>query len=150
MSIIKVRFNANYSLVNLYVEKVNKKVKGFSRLAAEMIQDRIKENILRGKRYDGGSVARLAPSTIRRKRGNTSPLTDTFTLYNSIAVKELKATYKVYVKPLRGRFKSKTPRSLVARFLQFGTKFMIARPFWGITKNFISSVIDVKFAQLFR
>jgi len=148
MSIIKARYNANYSFVNLYVDKLNKRVKAFSKRTAEMIQDKIKDNIIRGKRYDGRSVAKLSPSTIKRKRGNSSPLADTLTLYNSIAIKELTSTHKVYIKPLRGRFGSKTPRNIVAKFLQEGTVSMKPRPFWGITKSFIRK-INAEFVKNF-
>jgi len=137
---LNVRFTADYRWVNLYSEKLKGKLKRASKKAAELIADKIRSNILEGKRYDGKRVAKLLPSTIRRKGGDNRPLVHSLTLYKSIDVKELKNSYKIYVKPLKGRFSSRTPRDVVAKILQNGRRDMKARPFFGTTRGFIDKI----------
>lgn len=137
---IKFRFAKGDRFIKGYSEKLGKGFKRVSKKAAELIADRIRKNILEGKRYDGRNVAKILPSTIRKKQGDTRPLVHTLTLYKAIDVKELQNSYKVYVKPLKGRFTSRTPRDIVARYLQGGTSKMKARPFFGATKKFINTL----------
>ena len=132
----------------IYSEKITGGLKRASKKAAGLIADRIRKNILEGKRYDGRNVAKILPSTIRKKQGDTRPLVHTLTLYKAIDVKELQNSYKVYVKPLKGRFTSRTPRDIVARYLQGGTSKMKARPFFGATKKFINT-LDKEFKKAF-
>jgi len=138
---LKFRFVADYKWINIYAEKQNKKLAVVGKKAAGLIKEKIQRNILEGRRYDGRKVAKLLPSTIKRKQQNKNqPLVHSLALYNSIAVKELAASYKIYVKPLKGLFGSKTPRDVVARILQDGSANMRARPFFGTTQKFRQEV----------
>lgn len=136
---LKFRFVADYKWINIYAEKQNKKLAIVGKKAAGLIKEKIQRNILEGRRYDGRKVAKLLPSTIKRKK-SSRPLVHSLALYNSIAVKELAASYKIYVKPLKGLFGSKTPRDVVARILQNGSANMQARPFFGTTNKFRQEV----------
>jgi hypothetical protein len=136
---LKFRFVADYKRINIYAEKQNKKLAIVGKKAAGLIKEKIQRNILEGRRYDGRKVAKLLPSTIKRKK-SSRPLVHSLALYKSIAVKELAASYKIYVKPLKGLFGSKTPRDVVARILQNGSANMRARPFFGTTQKFRQEV----------
>jgi len=136
---LKYRFVADFRWINIYAEKQNKKLAIVGKKSAGLIKEKIQRNILEGRRFDGRKVAKLLPSTIKRK-GSSRPLVHSLALHDSIAVKELAASYKIYVKPLKGRFGSKTPRDIVARILQNGSPHMVARPFFGLNEKFRKEV----------
>jgi len=88
---------------------------------AGIIKEEIKQDILQGKDFEGNALLPLMPSTIRAK-GHAKPLIDTYNLLNSIAIARVgKQSYEIFTSVD------------YAGYLQFGTKRMVSRPFFGYT-----------------
>lgn len=114
---------------------------------ANLIKEKITDNILKGKTFRGGNVAKLAKSTIKRKK-SSRPLVETGKLSNSVVVAT--DSGKVVVRMARNRYaKSKATIEQVAGYLQEGTARMPSRPFFGITQKDLNRFVTQVFGKGF-
>lgn len=108
---------------------------------AEDIKKDIDRNLRQGLKYTGGKVAKLRPSTIKRK-GHSRVFLETGKLFNAIQVKKVGTSYYVTVKPNRLE---------IASYLQNGysPNKLVPRPFFGTTKKRITELVKkhIKFPK---
>lgn len=135
----------NVSLSNSFEKRLTDKTlaKKDLKQIANLVKDKITDNILNAKTYKGGNVAKLKPSTIRRK-GNSRPLYETGKLSKSVIVKE--SGNSIFVQMAKKKYAGKDATTEeVAKYLNEGTPKMVSRPFFGITKKdldaFVKSVM---------
>ena len=135
----------NVSVSNSFEKRLTDKtlLKKDLKQIAFMVRDKITDNILKGKTYKGTNVARLKPSTIKRK-GHSRPLFETGKLSKSVIVKD--SGNAVIVQMARKKYAKKDATTEeVAKYLNEGTPKMVSRPFFGITKKdldvFVKSVM---------
>lgn len=99
---------------------------------ADMIRSSIEENLIKGKRFDtGGKVAKLKPSTIKRK-GHSRVFDDKGKLLRSVKVKKVGRGYVIYIGG---------DRAEIMKFLQEGNPKMAARPAFGINKTNLNKIV---------
>jgi HK97 gp10 family phage protein len=107
---------------------------------AFLIKEKITKNIITAKTYKGGNVARLKPSTIKRK-GNSRPLFETGKLSGSVIVTD--SGNNVIVRMAKKKYAKKQANTEeVAKYLNQGTPKMVARPFFGITKKDLTAFVN--------
>lgn len=135
----------NVSVSNSFEKRLTDKtlLKKDLKQIAFMVRDKITDNILKAKTYKGNPVARLKPSTIKRK-GHSRPLFETGKLSKSVIVKD--SGNAVIVQMARKKYANKdVTTEEVAKYLNEGTPKMVSRPFFGITKKdldvFVKSVM---------
>ena len=135
----------NVSVSNSFEKRLTDKtlLKKDLKQIAFMVRDKITDNILKGKTYKGTNVARLKPSTIKRK-GHSRPLFETGKLSKSVIVKD--SGNAVIVQMARKKYAKKdVTTEEVAKYLNEGTPKMVSRPFFGITQKdlnlFVKSVM---------
>lgn len=110
----------------------NKILQRQSKEIAEMIRLSIEENLIKGKRFDtGGKVAKLKPSTIKRK-GHSRVFDDKGKLLRSVKVKKVGRGYLIYIGG---------DRAEIMKFLQEGNPKMAARPAFGINRTKLQQII---------
>jgi len=101
---------------------------------AEAVKRGIETNIATGQKYTGGSVAPLALSTIHQK-GSSRPLFRTGQLLGSVKLSQSgENIYEVFIS---------SNRSEIASFLNFGTKKIPARPFFGISEAVLKNIEEI-------
>ena len=106
---------------------------------ADDIAMSIRKNISSGRKFTGGRVARLAKSTIKRKRSSV-PLIETGRLLSGIIIKRKGDDYVVTLKDTIYP-RSGTSLDKVATYLNYGTPRMPARPFFGISNSDAKKII---------
>lgn len=99
---------------------------------AEVVQERIQDDLFKSKDYMGNRVTPNAPKTIKIK-GHGKVFFDTGELYRSV-LKRNTGNMQREVFIAEGR-------SLIAYWLQYGTSRMPARPFFGVTPE---AYIEIK------
>lgn len=124
------------------------------RKIAQLVRDKIEDNIFKARSYKGGKLRKLATSTIANK-GSNAILYDTGQLQNSIKAKKSGKAYVVsvsdknYKHPNRsartGKRLNYKPRPIkiseIAAYLQYGGGTLPARPFFGITNKDMQAII---------
>lgn len=101
---------------------------------AQAVKEGIERNIGTGQKYSGGSVSPLALSTIQQK-GFSRPLFHTGQLLGSVQLSQSgDNAYEVFIN---------SNRSDVASYLNFGTKRMTARPFFGISEAVLKNIEEI-------
>lgn len=101
---------------------------------AQAVKNGIERNIATGQKYTGGSVAPLAFLTIQQK-GFSRPLFQTGQLLGSVQLTQSgENTYEVFIN---------SNRSEIASYLNFGTKRMPARPFFGISEAVLKQIEEI-------
>lgn len=131
----------NVSVSNSFEKRLTDKtlLKKDLKQIAFMVRDKITDNILNAKTYKGGNVARLMPSTIKRK-GSSRPLFETGKLSKSVIVKD--SGNSVIVQMARKKYANKKATTEeVAKYLNEGTPGMVSRPFFGITQKDLNAFV---------
>ena len=118
-------------------------------LIAELIANSITNNIHKGKRYDtGGPVAALKKST-RDRKGHSRVFLDTGKLFTDVIVKKYGRGFIVKLSDRKYPSKSKKPGASsktktvaeIGAYLQEGNANMKARPFFGINKKNLNTIV---------
>lgn len=105
----------------------------------EAIQSRIQENLFRSREYLGGFAEPNKPLTIIKK-GHGKVFFHTGELYRSILKKRISNKEReVFVAE---------GRSQIAYWLQYGTKKMRPRPFFGITPEAMAEIKNILFKKI--
>jgi len=108
-------------------------------LIAELIANSITNNIHKGKRYDtGGNVAPLKASTIKRKKSSRVFL-DTGKLFTDVIVKKYGRGF--VIKLSDRKYKGGKTVAEIGAYLQEGNENMKARPFFGINKKNLNTIV---------
>lgn len=131
----------NVSVSNSFEKRLTDKtlLKKDLKEIAFMVRDKITRNILESKTYKGTPVARLKPSTIKRK-GHSRPLFETGKLSKSVIVKD--SGNAVIVQMARKKYPKKDATTEeVAKYLNEGTPKMVSRPFFGITQKDLNAFV---------
>lgn len=127
---------------------------------AELVQQKIKENIENEKSYKGGKLKAIKKETALRK-GSTAILYDTGQLQNSIEVEKSGKAYIVKVSDAIYRYRNKSGRtgkrlktsrkkiriSEIASFHQYGGGTLPKRAFFGITNKDLKTIINTVFKK---
>lgn len=106
---------------------------------AEVIQSRIQDNLFRSKEYLGGPAEPNRPLTIAKK-GHGKVFFHTGELYRSI-LKDRISDKEREVFVAEGR-------SQIAYWLQYGTRKMKPRPFFGITPEAMAEIKNILFKNI--
>lgn len=101
---------------------------------AEAIQSRIQENLFRSKDYMGRPVEPNRPLTVKKK-GHGKVFFDTGELYRSILIRKPGNREREVLVAEK--------RSQIAYWLQYGTKKMVARTFFGITPEAMAETKNI-------
>ncbi len=129
-----------------YLENIasNKILQRQAKEIGELIRLSIEENLIKGKRFDtGGKVAKLKPSTIKKK-GHSRVFDDTGKLLKSVKLKKLGRGYVIFIDGVRtvGKKKKHTiSNAEIMKYLQEGSPKMAARPAFGINQSKLQKII---------
>lgn len=99
-----------------------------------LVKEKIEENLFHSKTYFGEAVEPNAPMTIRLK-GHGKVFFDSGELYRSVLSNRISTLEReVFIA---------SGRSHIAMWLQYGTKHMPARPFFGISDETLTKIQNI-------
>lgn len=105
----------------------------------QKIKKSIEYNLYKGLTYDGTPAEALSPVTIKKKKHHKI-FFDTGELYRSLIIGKIPNGYEIFINE---------SRSQIAYWLQFGTKYMPKRPFFGVIPERADSLLNQTILKIY-